>query len=225
MAEVKAGTTSEQKAQLVKVDRKGKGTKQDMLVINYVSVETNETKTAQKFFASVTDGEKTLLQELKEGDLFLVVKEAVSGRDRDGNSRMFWNLKTVKSIADYKPKEKSSYNGGGGYNKGATNTKTGGYDNLGQQIGNSMTNAVNSLGAGKTIEEYRARALEFVLAGDYVRAQIENKTATNTANTANTNTSSTKTAGKNSEASNNTENNADESFEFNDESNNSDFDW
>ncbi len=50
--------------------------------------------------------------------------------------------------------------------------KTSGYDNLGQQIGNSITNAVNSLGTGKTSNDYKQRAIEFILMGDDIRELV-----------------------------------------------------
>lgn len=51
--------------------------------------------------------------------------------------------------------------------------KSGGYDNLGQQIGNSITNAVNSLGTGKTVAEYQQRAIDFIKAGNTIRELSE----------------------------------------------------
>jgi len=54
----------------------------------------------------------------------------------------------------------------------ATGAKPSGYDNLGQQIGNSITNAVNSLGTGKSTKEYKERAIEFIMMGDDIRALV-----------------------------------------------------
>lgn len=48
-----------------------------------------------------------------------------------------------------------------------------GYDSLGNQIGNCVTNSVNSLGAGKTIAEYKTRAIEFLLMGNEIRELAE----------------------------------------------------
>lgn len=75
---------------------------------------------------------------------------------KEGN---YWNLLTVGDPV-----------------KEATTTgkkQSGGYDSLGNQVGNCVTNSVNSLGAGKTISEYKTRAVEFMLMGNEIRELAE----------------------------------------------------
>ncbi len=78
----------------------------------------------------------------------------------------FWNLISVGAVTEKKA--------GSTYNKPAA--KSGGYDSLGNQIGNTITNAVVSLGSGKSITEYKARALELVLMGNEIRDIVESGT-------------------------------------------------
>lgn len=128
---------------------------------------TTKENTTQWLNQYLPEDSKKIYEKLKEGDEFVVVKR------EDGK---FWPFQELRDVSTYKPKpvwdgNSSNYKGG---NKNHSGGKSN-YDNLGQQIGNSITNAVNSLGAGKTVEEYKQRALELVLAGDWVREQIENK--------------------------------------------------
>lgn len=161
--------------QLIKLNAlpstEGKGTKAYKLVLDYTRVdgegEKKPTK-ASKFMESLTADEKALLKAAIVGtELVITKQEGKPYTNKEGRQVTPWNLTTIAAKDTWVEKPKKQWNG---------KQSGGGYDNLGQQIGNSVTNAVNSLGAGKTMDEYRQRALEFVLAGDWVREQVENKT-------------------------------------------------
>jgi hypothetical protein len=64
-------------------------------------------------------------------------------------------------------------------------TAKSGYDNVGQQVGNAITNAVTTLGVGKTIDQYEARAIDIIQMGNRLRELIE--TGDITERTANSN--------------------------------------
>lgn len=163
--------------QLVKLNAKpsaeGVGTKGHRLTLEYTRIDSdrpqNPTK-ASKFVNALTDAEKALAKTLKAGDEVVITKE--EGKpytNKAGITVTPWNLTAIAAKETYVAPKKEKW--------APAAKATGGYDNLGQQIGNSLTNAVNSLGAGYTVEQYRQRALEFVLAGDWVRAQVEAKAA------------------------------------------------
>lgn len=160
--------------QLVKLNAKpfmeGQGTKYQKLVLDYTRIDSDKPQNpskASKFVNAVTDIEKALLKTLQAGDEVVITKE--EGKpytNKAGITVTPWNLTTIAAKDTWVAKPKKTFTPG---------KPTGGYDNLGQQIGNSLTNAVNSLGAGYTVEQYRQRALEFVLAGDWVREQVEKR--------------------------------------------------
>lgn len=156
--------TSQQKAQLVGFVRENKNEKNDRIVVKYKRLDSEDTAkeySAQKWTASFSDEEKSLLKALKTGETFTLIKESVIGKGQDGTLRTFWNLKEIKPASAYVEKTKN-------YSKSGTS----GYDNLGQQIGNAITNSIASLGAGKTMEQYKQRAADLMQMGNWLRSQM-----------------------------------------------------
>lgn len=161
---------SMQKAVFEKLLEEGRGTTGHRLGVQYTRTDGDkgptQGMTAFKLVSGWTSEEKELIKALKQGDSMVVNKVESSYTSKDGKQRTAWNLDTVADISTYKPREPR-----GNWNKGSG----GGYDNLGHQIGNSITNAVVSLGPGHTVEEYKQRALEIVKAGDWIREQVTGK--------------------------------------------------
>lgn len=139
-------------------------------IIKYKRLDDGKDKilTVQYFIGQLDENSGEVLKTLKEGGpgtKFVVVKEEGGPRPQGGN---YWNLKEFRHADTFVWKTyTNNYN-----NNNNNNNNKSTYDNLGQQIGNSMTNAVNSLGVGKSIDEYKQRALEFVLAKDWIREQV-----------------------------------------------------
>lgn len=91
--------TSQQKAQLVGFVRENKNEKNDRIVVKYKRLDSEDTAkeySAQKWTASFSDEEKSLLKALKTGETFTLIKESVIGKGQDGTLRTFWNLKEIK---------------------------------------------------------------------------------------------------------------------------------
>lgn len=160
-----------QKAEYVSHELTTRG-KEQYLLLTYKRLDgdtAGKEFTTGTFISKLDAESKT---QIKKGGEFVIVKieEEVKGKK-------YWNLLKVEDISTYKPKPAYKPFSGQG-TSGFKSTLIGrgsSYDNLGQQIGNSMTNAVNSLGAGKTVQEYEDRAYELVKAGDRVRARVEEK--------------------------------------------------
>lgn len=170
-------TTNRKSTQLGKFEgvvSVGKGTKGHRVEIHYTRMDGEKPGPAKagKLAAKVTQQEEAFIKSLNKGDEFVVIKTEQAWTDSAGQPRTTWALDTIAPRSEWKEKEKKTYTQ-------SSSSKSSGYDNLGQQIGNSITNAVASLGAGHTVEEYRQRALELVMAGDWVREQVT-KSATTT---------------------------------------------
>ena len=120
-------------------------------VLHYIGSDNTVWKIAN-LASKLDESSKAKLRSVKKGDVVSVdmVKEG-----------KFWNLVSVgEPVAETK-------------GKGSGTAKPGGYDSLGNQIGNCITNAVNSLGQGHTTKEYKTRAEEFLQMGDEIRANAE----------------------------------------------------
>jgi hypothetical protein len=170
---------AKQSIQLVKLNAKpiteGKGTKQYKLLLEYTRVDGDGVKKpmkGSKWMNAVTESELALLRTLKDGDELVITKEEQEYTDKEGNPKTAWNLVGLAARDTWieKPK-KPEWKGGGGKWEGKA--KSGGYDSVGNQVGNCITNAIITLGAGKTMEEYKARMLELAEVGNWLRAKIE----------------------------------------------------
>lgn len=170
---------SVQKARFESLLNEGEGTKGHRIGLQYTRLDGEKApqagSKAVKLVALFSKEEQVLIGRLKPGDELVIEKVENKWTTPEGKEASTWNLHTVRDISTWvEPAPKKPWNGGGGFSKGS-GVKSGGYDNLGQQIGNSLTNAIVSLGAGHTVEEYKQRCLELVKAGDWVREQMEGK--------------------------------------------------
>lgn len=173
--------TSQQKARLEEKLQKDKGTKQHKVGVKYTRTDT-DTPTkgeALKWASNWTPEEAELLKALQPGDEFVVNKTERKYTTSEGEERTTWELSSIADVSTYKPKPaKPKWNN----NKGNyTPNKSNGYDNLGQQVGNCVTNAIASLGPGKDIDQYKTRMLELAEAGNWLRERLETKPTNNTA--------------------------------------------
>ena len=100
-------------------------------------------------------------------------------REKDGQ---FWKTISVTPVAKGATTSTESRKTSSSSSTGQA--KSYGYDSIGQQIGNCITNAVTSLGAGKTIEEYQERAIDLILMGNEIRKQYEHGALTSSEDTA-----------------------------------------
>lgn len=144
---------------IVKNVEKTKAGKTDRIVLHYTSDKSNgETWKVGALAVKLDEESRAKLNTVQAGDTV--------GIDiaKDGN---YWNLTKVGDPVQTAYSSRSA----GSSTKNAAN-KTSGYDNLGQQIGNSITNAVNSLGAGHTVAEYKQRAIELIQIGNEIRELI-----------------------------------------------------
>ena len=160
--------TSQQLAKLEEKLNEGKDTKAHKYGVQYQRLDDEMKKVGNKAYKLVgqwTEEELLLMKALKVGDEFVVNKKEYEYTAADGTTKTGWNLASIAPKETFKPKEKKEWKGKGG----------GGYDAVGQQVGNCVTNAIASLGAGKTMEEYEERMFELAQAGDRLRAKIENK--------------------------------------------------
>ena len=148
-----------------------------------------------KFVSEFSKEELALLKALKPGDKFVVNKEEYSYTRKDGSVGKGWKLSSLAEESTYTPRVKKEWKG----NNNNMNKST--YGSLGQQVGNCVSNAILSLGAGKTIEQYKERMLELAEAGNWLRSKLEsgnvsatNTNSINTASNNNNNNKSTATA-------------------------------
>jgi hypothetical protein len=106
---------------------------------------------------------------------------AVSGELKEGKKPVrnvsvekegqFWNLVDISQGKTVVNKKTSTYQPQSPEDKQKTDTKI--------QVMNALTNAVNSLGVGKTTKEYKDRVFEFVELGNDVVDAVLNKTTPN----------------------------------------------
>lgn len=192
--------TSQQLAQLEKPLQENKGQKNHKIGVLYTYLGVDKTepgKEATKFASEFTKEEIDLLKSLKPGDKFVVNKEEYSYTRADGSVGKGWKLSSIADESTYKPRIPTTQTKKEWKGKMTTNT-TGtksGYDTLGQQVGNCVSNSILSLGAGKTIEQYKERMLELAEAGNWLRQQLEKGiNSTTSSNNNNTNTATTTTA-------------------------------
>ena len=146
-----------------------KGGKADRIVLHYVGTDGTTWKIGA-LAAKLDTTSRTALLAAKPGDSITI--EMI----KDG---AYWNLTRVGSdgvplVASSAPATRAQ----GSLQPSATTwnkptTKSSGYDSLGNQIGNCITNAVNSLGEGRSAAEYKTRAIELLQMGDEIRASAE----------------------------------------------------
>jgi len=141
-----------------------KGNKADRIVLHYVGADGSTWKIGA-LAAKLDENSRKFLLATKPGDTITITNE------KEGN---YWNL-TSASTATQSDNSSTSYTPQGTSSKGKeTDTRI--------QVMNALTNAIVSLGAGKTTQEYRDRVVEFVLLGNTVvsEALADNLTATTT---------------------------------------------
>lgn len=161
---------STQLVELVEAPKlEGKGTPAYRAVFSYKRLDGNadgKTLSCNKLVSRLTEIEKDLAKEAWSGDKKLtIVKEETTYTGKDGTARTAWNLKEIKAASAYVPKEVK-----GEYKKGG---KTGGYDNVGMQIGNAINNAVLLEGQGATNETLLNRARAIIKMGNTLREEYE----------------------------------------------------
>lgn len=157
---------SVQKVRLVNIQRQDKNTQKDKITVNYIRLDGSESGkpgSASKLTGNYSEEEKIFLGSLKEGDEFVLTKVERTWTGDDGKQRQVWNLSTVAPISTWVDKVKKD--------------KEYGFDRVGYQINNCISNAVISLGEGKPIAAYEERAREFVLMGNKLREEEESRRA------------------------------------------------
>jgi hypothetical protein len=149
---------------------KTKAGKTDRIVLHYTSDKTKgEVWKVGALAIKLDESSRSVLNTAKAGDKIGI------NMTKEGN---YWNLTEATTAVDESARTSA---------RTSASTKTsagGGYDNLGQQIGNSITNAVNSLGAGKSVAEYKQRAIDLILAGNEIRELVNSGALTNDTATA-----------------------------------------
>lgn len=125
-----------------------------------------------KFFQGAFKGEgkeeaSAVLDDIKAkgaGATFVAIKEKkVNPQDIN---KPFWNVVDLKPETKWGERPMSTFTKFN--NTGKTND-----NGTGAQIGNALKLAVETLGAGKTVEQYKARAWELILLGDALRTELE----------------------------------------------------
>ncbi len=130
-----------------------KGGKADRIVLHYKGTDNTTWKIGALAARLVEDSRKVLLAATK-GDYLAIVLE------KEGN---YWNLITASPAAQGEAPKKSYQPSGTAapfVKSKETDTRI--------QVMNALTNAVASLGAGKSTKEYKDRVLEFVALGSDV---------------------------------------------------------
>lgn len=168
--------TNKESVQKVKFEGKleeKKGEKGHRQGIQYTRIDVPNQKegaVAFKLASQWTEEEKHLIASLNPGDELVITKVEQKYTDSNGAARTSWPIKSVAEVSTWveKPPKKPWQ---------PNKSSGGGYDSLGNQVGNCVTNAIVSLGAGKTIEQYKQRMLELAEAGNWLRNKLENQTS------------------------------------------------
>lgn len=127
-----------------------KGTKSDRIVLHYVGTDGSTWKIGALAAKLDEASRKTLLASKKDDTISIEIT-------KEGN---YWNLVSASKATSEASNATNSNNKSSGTGRDKTDVKI--------QVMNALTNAVSSLGTGKTTKEYKDRVVEFVLLGNDV---------------------------------------------------------
>lgn len=122
---------------------------------------------------SLPEASAAVLEGLTPGKEFVLVKEEVPSKSDP--SKSFWNVKEIRDISIYKEPKPSTSSTSSKGNSGWGKKSGSGYDSLGQQIGNCITNAIYSLPHDATKEAIKTKARVIMEIGNELRAEVEGK--------------------------------------------------
>lgn len=142
---------------VVSVETKKAG-KTDRIVLNYVSPDGNQTWSIGGLAAKLDDTSRKALKAAKQGDVLQVEVAKVGD---------YWNLISAGGGSAVQAATKASDKPA--YTPSSNSSSAKSPDtNIRIQTMNALTNAVASLGTGKTSKEYKERVVEFMLVVDDV---------------------------------------------------------
>lgn len=141
-------------------------------VLSYTRLDSEiPTKGSVQYLAGPrTDAERAVLTNLEPEVTELVLVKEKKPNPADPN-KPYWNLVEFLHKDEWRDRPVSTT---------FFSKKEGGSDNLGAQVGNALKLSVETLGSGKTLAQYKTRALEFIILGDELKIEITARRANTT---------------------------------------------